>query len=232
MSIAGRAPDQLILPISLDYIPELCAKEEAMAIALLNTTMQLDNHYPSHPLFKTQLLLEQKPLVVDEPLEALTVFTDASSRTGKAGYVWKQEGVWKHHVIISEGSAQVLELQAVIGALMRWNKQPLNLVVDSLYVVGVVKQIHRSLLKHVKNELLFAAFTHLWHVMQHRLHSVFVTHIKSHTSLPSGLVEGNARADELVSTFPVDSSSRTKLAEARKCHEFFHQSASALRSQF
>ncbi|KFQ20626.1 hypothetical protein N332_07753, partial [Mesitornis unicolor] len=131
-----------------------------------------------------------------------------------------------------EGSVQILELQAVITALQQWENDCLNLVVDSLYVVGVVKRMHQSILGHVSNPVLFATFTHLWHVLQQRRKPLFVTHIKGHTNLPGGLVEGNALADAIVSANVVDTSTPGGLAEAQKSHAFYHQPSAALKAPF
>ncbi|KFQ38674.1 hypothetical protein N332_12967, partial [Mesitornis unicolor] len=130
-----------------------------------------------------------------------------------------------------EGSVQILELQAVIAALQQQENDCLNSTFK-LYVVEVVKRMNRSFLGHVSNSVLFAAFTHLWHVLQQRSKPLFVTHIRTHTNLPGGLVERNARADALVSANVVDTATPGRLAEVQKSHAFYHQSSAALKAQF
>ena len=117
----------------------------------------------------------------------------------------------------------------MIAVLNRWNIQDLNIVTDSLYVAGVVQRIERALLGHVNNPTLFQAFVDLRNTVNHRTHRVFIMHIKSHTRLPGGLVEGNARADQLVAAL---ADMDNIVQEAYKSHAFFHQSATALRKQF
>ncbi|KFQ31480.1 hypothetical protein N332_04891, partial [Mesitornis unicolor] len=76
---------------------------------------------------------------------------------------------------------------------------PVNVVTDSAYVAGVVQRLDKVVLGHVTQEKLFGVLKLLWVEIQRRQHPYYVLHIKSHTSLPRFLVEGNARADELVS---------------------------------
>ena len=115
-----------------------------------------------------------------------------------AGFVWKDNGIWQSERFCGDTSVQILELRAVVAVLNRWNIQDLNIVTDSLYVAGVVQGIERALLGHVNNPTLSQAFVNLRNTDNHRMHRVFIMHIKSHTRLPGGLVEGNAQADQLV----------------------------------
>ncbi|KAM6301122.1 LOW QUALITY PROTEIN: tRNA wybutosine-synthesizing protein 4-like [Aegotheles albertisi] len=46
-----------------------------------------------------------------------------------------------------QGSTQQLELRAIVEVFSRWKSTPVNVVCDSLYVVGVVSRIERALLK-------------------------------------------------------------------------------------
>ncbi|NWH69195.1 POK19 protein, partial [Geococcyx californianus] len=102
-----------------------------------------------------------KPLFSLTPLsEALTVYTDAGRKSHKAAVVWRQEmGPWKTQLIqgLSQDSLQTLELRAVIWALQTFD-EPLNIVTDSLYVVGVVARIESSAIKEIDNKWLFSLF--------------------------------------------------------------------------
>ncbi|KFP60595.1 hypothetical protein N322_04040, partial [Cariama cristata] len=132
-----------------------------------------------------------------------------------------------------EGSVQVLELVAVSRAFQRWDTQPLNIIADSLYVVGVVKRLHRSLLRHARNEMLFETLRTLWHVLNFRQVPYYICRLKSHTTLPGLLVEGNRRADTLVSAVADKLSSIPgDLAQACMSRDFFHPSARAVKNQF
>ncbi|NXO45866.1 PO113 protein, partial [Locustella ochotensis] len=89
-----------------------------------------------------------------------TVFTDVSRKTKKAVCVWQQHGEWLQHLIKNEpgDSLQTLELRAVCWALQTWNKEPLNVVSDSLYVVGVVQRIEDALIRKTQNQCLGELF--------------------------------------------------------------------------
>ncbi|KFP91587.1 hypothetical protein N311_10126, partial [Apaloderma vittatum] len=90
-----------------------------------------------------------------------------------------------------------------------------------------------ALLKDEQNPMLFQTLCSLWHLLNARMHLFFITHLKSHTSLPGPLVEGNRRADELVTVYMSSSSPLPNvLGQARLSHNFFHQSAKALRNPF
>ncbi|NXX09789.1 POK19 protein, partial [Larus smithsonianus] len=102
----------------------------------------------------------EKPLCSLKPVKGRTVFTDAGRKTKKAACVWQQQGEWLQHVIKGEtgDTLQTLELKAVCWALQTWNKEPLNVVSDSLYVVGVVRRIEDALLRQTKNQRLGELF--------------------------------------------------------------------------
>ncbi|NWZ39518.1 POK19 protein, partial [Brachypodius atriceps] len=102
----------------------------------------------------------ERPLCSLKPVEGRTVFTDASGKTQKAVCVWQQRGKWLQHLIKSEvgDSLQTLELRAVCWALQTWNKEPLNVVSDSLYVVGVVQRIEDALIRKTQNQRLGELF--------------------------------------------------------------------------
>ncbi|KFP67310.1 hypothetical protein N322_01734, partial [Cariama cristata] len=91
-----------------------------------------------------------------------------------------------------EGWVQVLELVAVSRAFQRWDTQPSSIISDSLYVAGVVKRLHRSLLRRVQNKTLVEPLRTLWHVLNFHRVPYFICHLKSHTALPGLLVEARA----------------------------------------
>lgn len=68
------------------------------------------------------------------PVNGLTVFTDASSRTNKAVVVWcvSDSAQWHRNVLTMENqSVQILELAAIQCALQKFSQEPLNIVTDS-----------------------------------------------------------------------------------------------------
>ena len=55
-------------------------------------------------------------------------------------------------------------------------------------------------------------------------HPLFITHIRSHSGLPGPLVDGNNKAEALVSVFIA--------FQQATSHQFFHQNSQAIRKQF
>ncbi|NXB80323.1 POK6 protein, partial [Donacobius atricapilla] len=102
----------------------------------------------------------EKPLREEKPIaDAITAFTDAGKRSRKAAVVWKQEGEWNQHILEAapEDTLQTLELLAVLWAVTNLSK-PLNVISDSLYVVGVVQRIEDATIKEVQNQRLYELF--------------------------------------------------------------------------
>ncbi|KFQ27347.1 hypothetical protein N332_14641, partial [Mesitornis unicolor] len=106
-----------------------------------------------------------------------------------------------------------------------------NVVTDSAYVARLVQRLDKAVLGHVTQEKLFGVLKLLWVEIQRWQHPYYVLHIKSHTSLPGFLLEGNARADELVSGVAMEPTPNVK-QQAIASHQVFHQSYRALRRQF
>ncbi|NXO74693.1 POK6 protein, partial [Phainopepla nitens] len=101
-----------------------------------------------------------KPLRSDTPIpHAVTAFTDAGRRSRTAAIVWKKEETWQQKIIpaLPEDNLQTLELLAVVWAVIHF-PGPLNVVSDSLYVVGVVSRIEDACIKEVQNRRLYDLF--------------------------------------------------------------------------
>ncbi|KFU90036.1 hypothetical protein M959_06093, partial [Chaetura pelagica] len=121
------------------------------------------------------------------------------------------------------------ELKAVLWALVEWKSRPLNIVSDSLYVVGVVQRIEDAVMKPSKRQLLGQLFLQVQQALHQRISPCCILHIRSH-QLPIGLGEGNDRADKLVANAfnqQIDS-----FQAARISHSMFHQGAKMLKRQF
>ncbi|NWV02090.1 POK6 protein, partial [Upupa epops] len=102
----------------------------------------------------------QKPLRREHPIpNAITAFTDAGRRQRKAAIVWKQGEQWQQQILEAAPSdtLQTLELLAVIWAVTNLT-EPLNVVSDSLYVVGVASRIEDATIKEVHNQRLYELF--------------------------------------------------------------------------
>ncbi|KFO95392.1 hypothetical protein N300_08938, partial [Calypte anna] len=94
----------------------------------------------------------------------------------------------------------------------------INVVSDSLYVVGIVQRIEQSMIRKVSNERLYELLEGLLRIIGSRSAAYSIIHVRSH-KFDLGLGEGNARADKLVSiAAPI-----SKLAQARESHAQFHK---------
>uniref|UniRef100_A0A493TJ10 Uncharacterized protein n=1 Tax=Anas platyrhynchos platyrhynchos TaxID=8840 RepID=A0A493TJ10_ANAPP len=145
-----------------------------------------------------------KPKRSSIPLKnAVTVFTDAGKRSRTAAVTWKDEHGWKHQILQAQDkdSLQTLELLAVVWAFIKWRDVPLNVVSDSLYVVGQIAIAQRS-------------------------EPYAVIHIRSH-QWEEGLGEGNARADRLVAATATEAP-LSPFCRTREAHAIFHQNAKGL----
>ncbi|KFP69201.1 hypothetical protein N310_01721, partial [Acanthisitta chloris] len=68
----------ICLPVTDMYLQWLYQQSDTFVMALAGYTGQLTSHPPSHKLFNTDFRLTSKPKRSDQPLQALTVFTDGS----------------------------------------------------------------------------------------------------------------------------------------------------------
>ncbi|NXI30888.1 POK6 protein, partial [Sterrhoptilus dennistouni] len=178
------------------------------------------------------LIIEWVFLSHQRPLEALTVFTDASGGSHKSVMTWKdpQTQRWESDVAEVEGSPQIAELDAVVRAFERF-PEPLNIVTDSAYVAGVVSRAENSILQEVTNATLFGLLSRLVRLISHREHPFYVMHVRSHTDLPGFIAEGNRRADALAA--PVAMAPLPDVfQQAKMSHQLFHQNAPGLVRQF
>ncbi|NWZ86974.1 POK6 protein, partial [Poecile atricapillus] len=98
----------------------------------------------------------QQPKVTKQLVKGLTVYTDAGSRRRKAACTWHEGSSWRSKTTDGDAhdSLQTLELTAVAWALSHWRDSKLNIVSDSLYVVGVVQRIEDALIKPPDNKRL------------------------------------------------------------------------------
>ena len=162
-------------------------------------TGQITSHPPSHKLFNVDFRLMLKPRSSEQPLQALPVFTGGSGKSRKSVLLWwdDQRRQWDSHIETVSGSPQIVQLNAVVRVFRKWNV-PLNLVTDSASVAGIVTRAEASVLRSVSHSQLFALLQELIFLLDSRSAPYFVMHIRSHTSLPGFLAEGNRRADLLM----------------------------------
>ncbi|KAF1594036.1 Endogenous retrovirus group K member 19 Pol protein, partial [Eudyptes moseleyi] len=228
----GTELNTIYLPLTKDHFNWCEANSLELQIALENFRGQILVHYPSHKLFSfnEEINIIPESLSREVPVEGPTLFTGESGRTGKAVIVWCDREEWKHQVHHVVGSPQLVEIYAVIQVFHQW-EMPLNLVTDSQYVANVVRRLEKAWLKEVDSELAFLMFKQLWDLLSHCVNPYYVLHVRSHTSFPGFISEGNAQADRL--TAPAWTVSVPDVStQARLLYEFFHQSARMLRRQF
>ncbi|KFO96900.1 hypothetical protein N300_07663, partial [Calypte anna] len=132
-----------------------------------------------------------------------------------------------------EDSLQTLELFAVCWAFQNWYDEPLNVVLDSLYVVGVVSHIEDSFIREIQKPRLLQLFLQLGTALVGQQHDYCIIHVRSH-QFGKGLCEGNALADKLASTDHHISHQPLSVCEkkVKRGSIPFHQNARSLRKQF
>ncbi|RMB89617.1 hypothetical protein DUI87_33981 [Hirundo rustica rustica] len=220
--------------ITKAMLEHLLQENEALQFALDSFTGQISIHRPAHKIFNqdAKFTLNLKDVRSRKPLEALTVFTDASGKSHKSVMTWKdpQTQQWEADVAEVEGSPQVAELAAVVRAFERF-PEPFNLVTDSAYVAGVVSRADQAILQEVSNTALFELLSKLVKLVSHREQPFFVMHTRSHTDLPEFIAEGNRRADALAA--PAAMAPLPSIFEqAKLSHQLHHQNAPGLVRQF
>ncbi|NXM04787.1 POK19 protein, partial [Tyrannus savana] len=100
--------------------------------------------------------IEQKIMRSEVPVKGDTVFTDAGKKSKRAAITWNAGGNWQSQLLpgVLGDSLQTLELRAVVWVFQQWQDAPVNIVSDSLYVVGTVVRIEGAMIKMVKNDRL------------------------------------------------------------------------------
>ncbi|RMC20691.1 hypothetical protein DUI87_01543 [Hirundo rustica rustica] len=96
--------------ITKAMLEHLLQENEALQFALDSFTGQISIHRPAHKIFNqdVKFTLNLKDVRSRKPLEALTVFTDASGKSHKSVMTWKdpQTQQWEADVAEVEGSPQ------------------------------------------------------------------------------------------------------------------------------
>ncbi|RMC21427.1 hypothetical protein DUI87_02293 [Hirundo rustica rustica] len=96
--------------ITKAMLEHLLQENEALQFALDSFTGQISIHRPAHKIFNqdAKFTLNLKDVRSRKPLEALTVFTDASGKSHKSVMTWKdpQTQQWEADVAKVEGSPQ------------------------------------------------------------------------------------------------------------------------------
>ena len=225
-------PECIYVPATKKDLDWMLAQSLPFQTAMADYTGQLSTHPPKHQLLHnladipiaTNTLLSHVPIP-----NAVTVFTDGSGKTHQAVVLWRATATqWQSDVHVVDGSPQVVELAAVARAFQIFSDQKLNIITDSLYVTGIIQRIEGSFLKEVNNPVLFVQLKRVLHYVSHRTLPYFIMHIRSHTTLPGPLTEGNRKADQATVAFATPQ----LFEQARLSHQFFHQNRRALQKQF
>ncbi|NXI39213.1 POK8 protein, partial [Galbula dea] len=184
LDISGTEPEHVSLPIKPENFEWMLWHSEPIQLALLSYPGTVHNRQPKDP--RLQIILKQQwlqqPKVVQQSLEGLTVYMDAGKRRKKAACIWQEGSSWKSHTMDGDmhDSLQTLELTAVAWALTQWRDQKLNIVSDSLYMVGVLQHIENTLIKPPNNKRLCQLFLQVKRVIADREKPCCIIHIRSH----------------------------------------------------
>ncbi|KAF1441332.1 Endogenous retrovirus group K member 11 Pol protein, partial [Pygoscelis papua] len=166
LELTGEEPADISIPVNAADLEWWMRNSLAIQEALLGYEGIVHSQQPQGRLWqliKRNQWLE-KPKVVGRPIPGgITVYTDAGKRSKRAVCVWYEAGEWhKQFLMGQEGDTlQTLELTAVIWALEHWLNFPLNVVSDSLYVVGLIPRIQDALFKEASNPRLGKLFIRL-----------------------------------------------------------------------
>lgn len=162
------------------------------------------------------------PIIQDEPVEGVNVFTDATKK-GRA-VVYAPQVRMLHCFDTPYSSAQKNELFAISQAFRLFAHQPFNLITDSMYCALLLPgllEAHLAGTTSAVKELLLP----LQGLLLTRKHPVYILHVRSHQSVTGPIFKGNQEADEALlsslvyfADLPPDSA-----------HKRFHLSARSLR---
>lgn len=137
----GLEPATVYLSITMELLNYLFQFSDAFEYALAGFSGQISIHWPKTALLQSFdfILLKLCMAQSHSPIPgARTIFTDGSGKSGKSVLVWKVGTTWCSDVSHMQVSTQVVEPAAVVRAFSRWPDEPLNIVSDSQYVVGIV----------------------------------------------------------------------------------------------
>uniref|UniRef100_A0A8C3UI16 Uncharacterized protein n=1 Tax=Catharus ustulatus TaxID=91951 RepID=A0A8C3UI16_CATUS len=230
VEISGMEPATIHLPMERDTLDWYLINSAELADALLTSGATVAVA-PKALQWIGEWNWIVRPLRREKPIaRAITAFTDAGKRSRRAAVVWKVRGKWHQQILEAhpDDSLQTLELLAAVWVMSNiW--EPVNLISDSLYVVGFVARIEDASIKEVENKRLLDLFLQLKRAIKDRTNPYSVIHIRSH-KWEVGLGEGNARADRLVMASVEQVA--TSLASAREAHGLFHHNVKGLVRQF
>nr|UKS89475.1 polyprotein [Bovine retrovirus CH15] len=212
ISLSGYDVSTIVLPLTKSQFFFLLQRSEALQIALAQFVGNIEYTLPKGKLWdffkRHNFVINQ--IISDIPLEGPNVFTDGSRQ--RSAY-WAEKKYWSQKQ--NTNSIQKNELLAIIQVLKDFN-QDINIIADSAYVVGVVKNIIGAVINSLDRELTIL-FKTLQVLLTSRNARVFIVHIRSHSKLPGPLVYGNEQVDKLAA-----------FASPEEEHRYFHNNAGSL----
>jgi len=184
----GHDPDTIYLPLAKDDFVVLNRESLLLQSALADYLNDIHYTLPQHKLLHSlsQIPLQPKDKCVPVPIKGgRTVLLDRSGKTHNAVVAWKETDLsdWQSSILIVEGSTQIVELSAALHVFELFSTEPLNVVADSAYVVGIVQHIEDAMIKEVNNEQLFSLLLKLATLLKNCVHVYFIMHIRSLTTL-------------------------------------------------
>ena len=183
--LTGFDPPTLPVPFDKAQQQQLWQTCLSWQVALADSVGILDKHPPAHKLLQfISLTSFVGPRVTKAtPIPGAPTYFTGCSNNGKGDIIGPDE---QETPVTFHTSPQRVELVAVITILVSKHKTPINIVSDSVYVVGMTKSIETTKIKQVNSEELF-----LFLQPQKAIHSrsfpflsFFITHSRAHSPLP------------------------------------------------
>lgn len=88
LNLAGQDFTVIYLPLKKDYFGWALQNPDDLQNTLLLFSGVCSIHYPAHKLLQVKLTSKEKPVLSEEPLHAITLFTNGSGKTHKSVIKW------------------------------------------------------------------------------------------------------------------------------------------------
>lgn len=89
LTMAGKEFTTIYLPLQKKYFDWSLQKSDYFKISLLDYPGVCSIHFPSQKLLQAKISFREKPKISEEPLNAVTVFTNGSGKTHKSVITWQ-----------------------------------------------------------------------------------------------------------------------------------------------
>jgi hypothetical protein len=115
------------------------------------------------------------------PLSHTSVYYIDGSSSSKGGI---HEPDLHETIQTNYSSAQQVELAVLIYLLHKITDKPLNIVSDSVYVVGLFSGVETAIISTTHKVMKTLLYT-LQHLIQTQTYPLYVTHIRAHSNFPA-----------------------------------------------